>query len=1011
MVANIFFLLSGLLIPCDETVTLEKGRTSYLLVFGSVVEGSVALEGYEGAWRVSGDSLYIEPAPDEEIEITLSYITMTIPEIVRHHEPSYESAFPVPDSTRNPFVSRTPPTNSSGQQLDVHGAKTFSLSIDDGGTTDLDQGLTIKAAGDIAGVEVDAHVTDEEASFVPEGTTKEIQDFDRIFVGLSRNNWEIELGDLDFTHPLFGYGSIDRRLAGLKADAAWNKIRALGAFGIDATRRRHQQLDIEDGKMGPYFIGDYLSSQPPVPGSEKVYLDGRLLERGINADYTIDYFTGELTFNNSSRVDASSRVEIYYTYSSSDYRSDNQLASIEAGPLGIVFYREASSLHHLYHSWSTEQQGILDTASGTEVILPGASMVGENRGSYVLEDGHYTWAGYAGGDYDVVFRYTGEGGDYVLEPDSGFFRYVGPDSGDYRAEIDVCLPPRHEAAAISLEEDFGDFSFELAGLGSRTTPNLYNDGNQFFGHAHRANLGYSTDRLNTLIWHRLQTADAWIPADGTYTDTRDLWNLDSLPEEFAEQGAQITWEPWDSFYTSIGAGHLWRSESDIRAGFFVNSSWLSLSADWLAERQRVNASVRPGIGKFTPRAGISFEHYTQDVRSIQPEAGLTYYPADGISLGVQASRRIDQNKLNGWQDTLYFDRIGSSLDWQASRISASAAAGIEILTPFDTTSGWQAVYGIVNTSWNPTSRIRLTANYDQHLSADRVYVVEYRPTEPGTGDYTRDPETGEYVPASDGDYELITRFEEGAALEVERRGNLGADVNLKSLRFWSALAYRDGSDTRLVSATARVTMFPHLKEISVIISPKYIWQKLPIWGGSQEGLRDWGSEVELRSRIIPGYVLRLLGFYTNEERTRDLAELRSREEWSVELAPIIDAWLKLEPVLGFGTLAAQEPYYYPELDQIDIQKVWAGTGAEKRLGDWRLSAGVLLTARQSNVDIETLPYLITRDDPAGFHPSWTAGLQRTFGTGLSLKAAYEGNLYPDDRGLTSEFELSAGMYF
>ncbi|MBD3285998.1 hypothetical protein GF359_05850 [candidate division WOR-3 bacterium] len=971
-----------------------------------MVEGSVEIKGYDGEWKVSWDTLILDEKPTDSLEVKVRYKTLTEYKPVSYYRPVYESKFSSPDSSEPSRLS--PPV--SGNRLDVHGSKTFSLAIDEGGSTDLDQGLTINASGDLAGVEVDANVTDEEASFKPEGTTRPIEDFDRIFIGLTGEDWALELGDIDFSHSVAGYGTIERRLAGVTGNATLNKIETYGAFGIDGTNREYIQLDIEDGKKGPYIIGDRYSDQPVIPGSERVYLNGILLERGITEDYTVDYLSGELTFNNTTPVDAYSKVEVYYTYSNTDYRTDNQMASLQAGPLVIVFYREGSSRSHLFHTWSAEQQEILDTARGTQVILPGARMVGEGKGSYVLEDDHYSWVGFGSGNYDISFRYTGVG-DYALEPDSGFFRYIGPDSGNYSPELEVSLPDRQEAAAVNFEEDFGDFGISLAGLGSRSTPNLYNHRNQDFGHSHKTRLSYSSDKLGFEFRHRLQAEHTWIPADGAETGTRDVWNLDTLPQAFNEQVFNLTWEPQDSFYTRLEGRHLWADSNRLRAGASVNTRWLALGGSWLTDRQRAYLNIRPRIGKFSPRTGFTFERFAEGTRNFDPLIGLTCYLVEELSVDAHLSRRIDQIKNTDWQDTLYYDRLGSSIDWQAKKITAFAAAGIERLIPVETDSGWQAVYANFNASWNPNTRIRFTGNYDQHLSASRFQIVEYRPVEPGTGDYTRDPETGEYVPAEEGDYELVTRYEEGTALQVERYGNLGTDINLKSLRFWSAFSYRNSSDAGSASASVRITLFPNLNELSIITSPQYLWQRLPVWGGSQELARVWGMDADIRSRLHPDYILRLVGSYDNENRTRDAADLRSREEWSVELAPILDIWLKLEPTLGFGTITASEPYYYPELDRIDIRKVWIGTDSEKRIKDWRVIAGVLLTARQSNVAADALPYLISRDDPAGFHPSWSAGLQRTFDNGLSVKALYEGNLYHDVSALTTEFELSAGMYF
>ncbi|MBN2379211.1 hypothetical protein JXM67_05360 [candidate division WOR-3 bacterium] len=1005
MVGFIFLLLGSLLVPREETLILEPGRTSYLVFYPSVIQGTVEIQGFDSGWSIRNDTLFLQNPPAETLIVTIKYATLS-EEILtpyQEHEPRFRSLF----SQRDSIPEKNKLTR---EDLSVHGAKTFSLSVNEGGNTELDQGLAINASGELGGVEIEAYLNDEEGSFAPEGTTERIEEFDRILVGLTQDNWELRLGDLDLVYPLTGYGTIDRRLQGGIGKVSFNSFEANAALGIDGTRREHIVLVTEDGKQGPYYISQVQSEQPVVPGSEKVYLDGRLLEPGLSRDYTIDYLTGEMVFNNRTRIDAGSRIEVDYTYQDADYRSDNELAALKAGPLTATFYREADSRTHFFHTWSAEQEGILDTVTGSQAILPGARLVGEGFGSYVFQDNQYVWVGQDGGDYEVSFRYV-EPGDYVLDADSGFFRYVGPDSGNYLPEILTPLPQQEEVIALSLEQDIGKFSIGLIGIGSRTTPNLYNQEYKLWGHAHRIRTSFANDELEIGITHRLQTPEVWIPADGEDADAADRWGRDSMPLQFNEQNVEVTVKPLDSLFLTGQAGHLWDKVHEFRAGFQSSAPFYHLAGDWLSDRQRVYLGLHPRIGIFIPQASFNFENYNSlSARNLEPLAGLLIVPVSGFRIGVTASRRIDQRKTNSWQDTLYYDRIGSTLDWETKKLTVSASAGLERLIPVDS-PGWQSMYADLFTTYNPNSRIRLSANFSQHLASTRTEVVEYLPVEPGTGGYIRDPETGEYVPAEEGDYRREVRTVVGETLEVERRASLGTDISLKKIRVWASASYLDAATVNSLLASSRISFFPTQDKLNLILNPSFSRQRFPAWGGFKETLEGWGVSAEIRSRVHPDYMLRLKGSYDTEEKTRSQSPLRSRQDYSIELAPLIEVWLKLEPVVGFGTLIASEPFYYPELGEITIRKVWIGTDAEKRFGEWRVSAGILLTSRQANVPAEDLPYLITQDDPSGFHPSWKLDLERSFGKSLMLRASYEGNLYPDDRGLTSEFELSAGMYF
>jgi len=1003
-VSLLFLCFASLLVPHEETLILEPGRTDYLLLYPGAVRGTIVIDSLEGDWEVNRGVLRIARPPAESLAVRVRYMSLADTVLSPFRLNELAAGFESADSGR--AGSKLAPAG----ELEVHGAKTFALSISDAGLSDVDQGLTVDAEGLLAGVQVQAHLTDEEGSFVPEGTTERIEEFDRIAVGLSQHNWELRLGDLDLSYPVAGYGSVERRLQGSIGNFSAGSVEATGAFGIEGTRRGHEVLATEDGKQGPYRIGARDSEQPVVAGSERVWLDGELLERGVERDYTIDYSTGEITFTNRTRVDAGSRIEVDYTYAGADYRSDNELAAVAVGPLEVFCYREADSRTHLFHVWSAEQQAILDTASGAQVSLPGGRYVGANQGSYVLEDGRYVWVGADAGDYDVSFTPVEAGaGDYTLDADSGFFRYVGPGSGDYLAEVVVLLPHREEVVGFSVSHEFGELDISAAALGSRSTPNLYNSDDFTFGHAHRVSAALVKERFEVRAAHMLATPHAWIPADGTDVEEADRWDMDSLATDFNTQSLKVGGRPFDSLWVEAEAGHLWTFEHAYRAGLTLSAPFIDGSADWLVHRRRAAVELHPRLGVFTPFLGARFESH-DSTRSLEPLGGLAVSPAGtDLVLKVTLSSRMDERRNGSWRDTLYYRRLAGLADWDGDKLTASASAGVERLVDVEADSGWQAVYADLYLNYAPSSRIRLNGDFSQHISRSQTRIVEYVPVEPGTGEYTRDPQTGEYIPSEHGDYKRRTRTEEGDALALERTARMGADVALDFMRLWTNLEYQNLSAWGSFLASMRLTLFPNERLLNLVLEPGYRRQSFPIWGGAEERLEGWGGKAQLRSRVHPDYLVRLEGSFDTEDRSRDETPLRSHREWEVELAPIIDVWLRAEPRLGFGVLQALEPYYYPELGTIVVRRVWVGSDFGKRFGKLKLEIGALLTQRQPNV--ADLPYVIARDDPAGLHPAWHLEAERSLGKGLSVRLQYEGNLYPDERGLTNEFELSAGMYF
>jgi len=77
----------------------------------------------------------------------------------------------------------------------------------------------------------------------------------------------------------------------------------------------------QEGNQGPYkLIGQNGELYVLViSGSERVYVNGILLKRGENNDYTIDYNAGEILFTPLFTITSEMRIAVEYQYSSQNY--------------------------------------------------------------------------------------------------------------------------------------------------------------------------------------------------------------------------------------------------------------------------------------------------------------------------------------------------------------------------------------------------------------------------------------------------------------------------------------------------------------------------------------------------------------------------------------------------------------------------------------------------------------------------------------------------------------------
>ncbi|PJA54220.1 MAG: hypothetical protein CO167_05035, partial [Candidatus Marinimicrobia bacterium CG_4_9_14_3_um_filter_48_9] len=72
-----------------------------------------------------------------------------------------------------------------------------------------------------------------------------------------------------------------------------------------------------------------------LAGSEQVRLDGELVKRGEDQDYTIDYNSAEINFTNARMINSQNQIVVDFEYAAdaflSDYSFGKQLAAVEAG--------------------------------------------------------------------------------------------------------------------------------------------------------------------------------------------------------------------------------------------------------------------------------------------------------------------------------------------------------------------------------------------------------------------------------------------------------------------------------------------------------------------------------------------------------------------------------------------------------------------------------------------------------------------------------------------------------
>ncbi len=210
----------------------------------------------------------------------------------------------------------------------VNGSIMRGLSLGNNQNAIVNANLNLQLSGRINNeVDILAAISDDNNPIQPEGNTQDIQDFDQVFVQLSKGNNRVVVGDYLLNRPKDSYFlNYQKKLRGIQ-------------FGSTQQFKNKQSLSIEteaalsrgrfvrntlqglEGNQGPYRLsgpnGELFIII--VSGTEVVYLDGERLTRGEQNDYIVDYNTGEITFMPKRLITGYSRIVIEFQYADRYY--------------------------------------------------------------------------------------------------------------------------------------------------------------------------------------------------------------------------------------------------------------------------------------------------------------------------------------------------------------------------------------------------------------------------------------------------------------------------------------------------------------------------------------------------------------------------------------------------------------------------------------------------------------------------------------------------------------------
>ncbi len=340
-------------------------------------------------------------------------------------------------------------------QLKKSGSLVRGFQIGNNQDLTLNSGLNLQLSGYITPkVKIVAALTDQSTPIQPEGNTATLREVDRVFVRLEAPRIGGTLGDFNLNITGGQFGRVERKLQGLTMNGTVWGSQITTIYGTSRGTYHTNRFLGQEGHQGPYQLRGKNGEREIVvlAGTERVYVDGQLMQRGENNDYIIDYGLAQVTFTRNRLITSENQIEIDFEYTSFRQQFSKNFAGFqwrsrqENRPLfyDLRVFREWDDLNNPLDGappLNDEQKTVLKLAGDDplKAATSGVEFVGQGNGNYVQRDtviagSTYRYFKYVGdglGDFRIAFSGVGPGkGDYVRER-IGIYRYVGPGRGDY----------------------------------------------------------------------------------------------------------------------------------------------------------------------------------------------------------------------------------------------------------------------------------------------------------------------------------------------------------------------------------------------------------------------------------------------------------------------------------------------------------------------------------------------------------------------------------------------------
>ena len=341
---------------------------------------------------------------------------------------------------------------------------------------------------------INAAISDNNIPIQPDGNTQNLNEFDQVYIRFSKDKWKLSVGDLDIRQSDLYYLNFYKRLQGLSFETE-NRINAhtnnsLLASGAIAkgkfTRNIFQGIE---GNQGPYRLKGANQEQffIVLAGTERVFIDGQMMQRGEDQDYTINYNTAEITFMQKQMISKDKRIQVEFEYADRNYLNtqlffNNKLAINKKLQVSVGYFGNGDARNSPINQTlnANQKQFLSDVGDNTlSAFYPSAVADTFATGNILYQKFDST---YAVGKKATVYVYqpskridlyslsfidVGAGaGNYVLDPNAAangkVYKWIAPNlqtgakSGNYEPVVLLVAPKKQSLVSVATTWNVND---------------------------------------------------------------------------------------------------------------------------------------------------------------------------------------------------------------------------------------------------------------------------------------------------------------------------------------------------------------------------------------------------------------------------------------------------------------------------------------------------------------------------------------------------------------------------